>query len=83
MASKMKLFLLTCRHPYVGSNYDKAHGFVVAAKNTVQAQKLAAANSGDEGSDYWLDTIWSKISGIAASSKYSSPQVVIRNFVNG
>ncbi len=82
MANRMQLFLLTQRVLHE-RNYDKAQAFVIAAKNTKQARKMAAKECGDEGNDYWLDHKQSKISGIATSSKYQSPRIVIRSYISG
>lgn len=84
MTSKgIKLYLLTQRKPCKSSRYDKAQGFVIAAKNTTQARELASQDCGDEGPKYWLDPKQSRISRIATSSKYQSPRIVLGSFLNG
>lgn len=84
MVSKMKLFLLTRKEEPKGYDYFKR--FVIAAKNTKQARKMAAKNAKGfrTGHDEdWLDHTQTKISGIATSSKYSSPRIVIGEYIGG
>ena len=83
MVSRMKLFLLKQKEEPEGSMYDKAQGFVIAAKHTTQARKLASQNCSDEGPEYWLDHTKSKISCIAESSKYQGPRIVIKETLDG
>lgn len=61
-------------------DYDKAHGFVVRAKDPSEARRLAGDQAGDEGPSPWLSEEYStcvelKKSGVAG--------VLVRDFVNG
>lgn len=57
--------------------YDKAFGFVVAAKTAQWARMIAAANSGDEGGEAWTNA---KFSSCRELRPGQSPYVVLRDY---
>jgi hypothetical protein len=71
----MKLYLFS---DYWEPWYDKAFGFVVAARDEEQARKLASEQSGGEGADAWLD----KKASTCKEVKPSKAEVIIRDFAS-
>lgn len=73
----MKLYLLKrkslCR-------YDEADSFVVRAKNSAQARKLASKGAGDEGKQTWLNKNGSSCRSLKTEGTL---EIVIRSFNAG
>jgi hypothetical protein len=74
----MKLYLLRSMEgsDYWRPWYDKAYGFVVAARDEEQARKIASEQSGDEGAGAWLD----KKASTCKELKPRKAEVIIRDF---
>lgn len=64
--------------------YDTVDEFIIMARDSKQARKLAAGNPGEEGPETWLSSRKSKILKIGrAQTQYSLGQVVCRSFNAG
>lgn len=77
----MKLYLLTREKENEG--WDEVYGFVIAAKSSIAARKLAGDNKGDEGKEVWLDKAETKCQVIANESKYKKEEMVLCDFLSG
>jgi hypothetical protein len=61
-------------------DYDKVRGFVVRAKDSSEARRLAGDQAGDEGASPWLSEEYSTC---AELKKSGVAGVLVRDFVNG
>lgn len=61
--------------------YDIARGFVIRAKSSEEARKIASQHCGDEGLETWLDPEMSSCVRIPTKSTLSG--VILRDFNAG
>jgi hypothetical protein len=79
----VNIYLLTREGRGRLPSYDEAVGFVVAAGWPRQARRLACERAGDEGGITWLDPQRSICKLIASDANYTTPAVVMRDYMAG
>ena len=76
----MKIYLLERKD---NPGWDENVGFVIRAKSSQQARKIAAAQSGDEPSEIWLSPDTSRCTSMDSLQTLHTEEVLLASFNAG